>query len=179
MIFALALAAALNLEPPSVRVSAEVNACANQPQLAWCAKRSSAADAKPITESVLLDYSKKTMRGFMLRNSTATGKDDIFQSFYADASAGKFWHGDCDNIVYTALEWLDADGYNMTDVYRVLVSTNGGEHFNHMVAVAVIDGQWMVFADSTRIGKVYPLDQAKWRPLYAAKNNTDKWYRNN
>lgn len=145
--------------------------CQAAPDLAWCAGR--AEDGKAINTEVIADYAQRVEKTLEYRPNVGGGQE-TWRSFYADASQGKRWKGDCDNFVYTALDWLDHDGYDIRQTYRLAVSTDGDEFVDHLVAVARIDGIDYVFADGTRRG-VYPLAKAKWRAILAAPATSKEW----
>lgn len=170
MIATLIAAAVLATTGEPFRLANDVRGCDAGSTVSWCEKR--AAIGKPLTPIILDEYVNKA-RENMVFTPSETNRE-TWRSFYDDARRGRTWRGDCDNLVWTVLEWLERDGYDIRETWRLAVNVKGGAGPDHLVAVARIDGVDYVFADGTRYG-AYPLAKARWTALFAAKSDTVYW----
>lgn len=171
MIATLIAAASLATSGAAFHFGNDFRGCQADNSVAWCAERST--PGKPLTSIILDEYVNKARENMVFKPSPTA--QDVSRSFYEDARNGRTWRGDCDNLVWTVLDWLEHDGYDIRETWRVAVNTNGKPGANHLVAIARIDGKDYVFADGTKQG-VYPLAKARWAAMHAAKSDSYKWY---
>lgn len=149
-------------------VKADHDACARQAALAWCAAR--AASGKPVTADDLVALEAAINPHMRSKQVTKN-----HWASYADVViAGKVFEGNCDNYVFTLLDYMERQGYAMKTVRRALVSNAGTKDLDHMVALVPIKGEWWVFADTT-VAAPYRLMDAKWRMLYSSAIDSIQW----
>lgn len=164
-------AAALAFSGEPYLIGVDHRACAAQPDLAWCAGR--AEEGKPVTVFALRRYQARVF-GSVIYTPTDRPENEVWHSFAAETARGEKWRGDCDNVVFTMLDMMERDGYDVRETYRMGVAINGAGAVNHLVAVARIGSELYVFGDATR-REVYPLREATWRPIMAAPSTSEAW----
>lgn len=86
------------------------------------------------------------------------GVMDTWRSHLQDVEAHRGWKGDCDDLTSTVLDMLSRQGVDLSNLYRLLVSSTGNNVIDHMVGCVVDDqNNWWIVGDT--FASCYPAAQ--------------------
>lgn len=156
-------------------IGADVRGCALQPDAPWCAGSSFGTLPLGPPQMVEALYGPIVDR-MRLSKAPSDPSKAAWVSKAKDADRGLDWRGECAELVLTVIDSMYRKGYDLTSVRRVLVDTDSIPGEDHMVGVFTYQGRDYVFADGRRDNvDVYPIENAKWKPVYAAPANSKIW----
>lgn len=140
----------------AVTPSQDIAGCKADDAMWWCYSNRQAAERQFTDEKAEIARVDKGIRAKFTYKADPN-PSDVWASGNSAIETGAAWSGDCDDLAFTALDYMAWDGYAPERMWRVgmVIRTQEGK-VEHMVGVVeTSDGQAWVVGDVNR--PAYPL----------------------